>query len=84
MPLLGKQIPVTGNPRGLRFYGVCECDDSLLILFGDNRLLSTKEAGPPLRTIGISLVAQKWSSTYAHSSDCFAGTTDLQFLSIEV
>jgi hypothetical protein len=58
-PLLGKQIPVTGNPTALRFYGVCECDGSLLIPFGDNRLLSTKDAAPD--ELRDSLVAQRWS-----------------------
>jgi hypothetical protein len=41
---------------------VMKCDGSLLIPFGDKRLLSTKKAGPLLRTnLGIPLVAQKWS-----------------------
>ena len=52
----------TGSPTGLRFYGVCEGDGSLLIPFGGNRLLSPKEARPPFRTnVRDSLVAQQWS-----------------------
>jgi hypothetical protein len=47
---LWRKVPDYENlplPMGLRFYGVCECDGSLLIPFGDNRLLSVNEAAAP-------------------------------------